>query len=232
MSNIIRTQNDFLSFISDETTEGGNLSIRGVARCCSTAHTSIIRDGAFASGKLGQILMESGFDAGALAEDGFPPQAVWLCIEYFAYESKAKAPMAKQLARTFGSIGVTTTLEQLRKKPDLAADRQLPPIRDAIEYQQAIAALPSITNPILRAALEQRFAEELGATKMEKESNLVLAAVLARDLGYKLEPGQDAKLGTFVRKYHKPAGKVQHGRYQVNAYDRSEILDSVHAFFR
>jgi hypothetical protein len=230
--NIIQTEKDFLAFIADEAMDNGNLSIRGVARCCTVAHTSIIRDGAFKSEKLGKVLVAQGFKAGALLKDGFPPQAVWLCIEYFAYESNAKAPMAKQLARTFGAIGIMATLGHLTEpRQQEASPRQLPPIRDAIDYQQAIAALPSVTNPILRAALEQRFAEELGSTVLAK-SDLVLVAVLARDLGYKLAPGQDSALGKWVRRHHEPKGKVQHGRYNPNVYDRAEIEDTVHAYFR
>ena len=81
----------------------GNLSIRGVARCCDVPDTSIIRGAALANKQLLETYTEHGFEAAALVENGFPPQAVWLAIEYFAYESKAAAPMAKQLARTFGA---------------------------------------------------------------------------------------------------------------------------------
>ena len=111
----IQTQSDFLTFIKDEAMTNGNLSIRGVARCCDVPHTSLIRGGALKSNKLGETLSSKGFHAGALTENGFPPQAVWLCSEYFAYVSQAEAPMAKQLARTFGAIGVLETLKQLTK---------------------------------------------------------------------------------------------------------------------
>lgn len=235
MSNIITTQSDFLDFIRDQAFDNGNLSIRGVARCCGVDHMAITRDGEFAGAKLSEKLTQQGFDAGDLINNGFPPQAVWLTIEYFAYDSKAKAPMAKQLARTFGSIGVMTTIEKLKEEKPAPIVRQLPPIRDAIDYQQAIAALPSITNPILRAALEQRFAEELGSSQLTigQKQDLVLCAVLATDLGYTLKPGQDAQLGKFVKRHHEPKGKVGHGRYpNVNVYDRDEIIDTVHAFFR
>jgi hypothetical protein len=229
--NIIQTEQDFLGFIADEAMSNGNLSNRGVSRCCGVNDTAIIRGAEFVSQKLGQTLLGHGFSAAELIANGFPPQAVWLCIEYFAYESKAKALMAKQLARTFGAIGIMATIKQLSGSTQEAPPRQLPPIRDAIDYQQAIAGLPSVTNPILRAALEQRFAEELGSTVLAK-SDLVLVAVLARDLGYNLAPGQDSALGKWVRRHHEPKGKVQHGRYTPNVYDRAEIEDTVHAYFR
>lgn len=115
MSNIINNQSDFLAYIADEAMSNGNLSIRGVARCCGVADKSILNGGSFNSSQLAETLEAAGFEAGSLASDGFNPQAVWLTIEYFAYESKAKAVMAKQLARTFGAIGVMTTMEKLTK---------------------------------------------------------------------------------------------------------------------
>lgn len=226
--NTIANQFDFLSFIRDEAMENGNLSIRGVARCCGVHHSSIIKGGGIVPQKLAQTLMAHGFQAGGLLEEGFNAQATWLTLEYFAYDSKAAAPMAKQLARTFGAIGIMATIDQLKNPTPQPVARIQPSL---IEYQEAIARLPQITNPILRAALEQRYAEELGATNPLLGGNLVLVSVLARDLGYQFQPREDIELGKYIRVRHKPAGKVQHGRYQVNAYDRAEIINSVHRFF-
>ena len=132
----IQTQSDFLSFIKDEAMSNGNLSIRGVARCCDVPHTSLIRGGALKSNKLSETLSSKGFHAGALTENGFPPQAVWLCIEYFAYESQADAPMAKQLARTFGAIGVLETLKQLTKP-----NPPMPIVADSLEHLRDTASI-------------------------------------------------------------------------------------------
>lgn len=110
MSTILTTKDDFLAFIQDQKLPNGNLSIRGVARCCDVSPQAIIEGADFKSKKLAKSLVDSGFQAAHLAENGFPPQAVWLTIEYFAFDSKAKAPMAKAIARTFGSIGVIGVL--------------------------------------------------------------------------------------------------------------------------
>ena len=57
--------------------------------------------------------------------------------------------------------------------------------------------------------------------------------VNARELGYPESlVGNGSKLGKFVARHHSPKGKAQHGKYMVNVYPRSEILDTVHAFFR
>jgi hypothetical protein len=228
---IIHTEQEFLSFIRDQAMPNGNLSIRGVARCCSVDDTSIIRGADFKSAKLGQTLTEYGFKPADLVENGFPPQAVWLAIEYFAYESKAAAPMAKQLARTFGAIGVKHVISQLTA-PTPEPPRQLPTSFEVLI--EATKLLPSITNPIIKAAFEQRLAEELGANNAlpGSQAKPVIAAVLARDLGYSLKPGEDAKLGKWVRTSHEPLGQTQHGRYQVNVYDRTPELEAtIRGFF-
>jgi hypothetical protein len=230
----IQTTSSLLDYIkSNLLNNGQNLSIRGLARLCDIQHTSIIRDGAFNSEKLGQILTAEGFEAGALEENGFNAKATWLVIEYFAYESKAKAPGAKQIARTFGQIGVMTTFDQLTRVAEPVA-QALPPRPSVVEYINALEKIGSLGNPILKAALEQRAAEELATTLLPSsdEHDLVLVAVLARELGYSLKPGQDSQLGKFVKRHHEPRGQAQHGRYPVNVYLKNEILETVHAFFR
>lgn len=116
--------------------------------------------------------------------------------------------------------------------------RQLPPIRDAIEYQQAIEKLPQIVDPILRSYLTQMFAEEMSlkcgnSLPGKKEPDLVLAAVKAREMGINLKPGEDAKLGSFVARHLEPQGKTQHGRYQVNVYHNTpQLEETIKAFFK
>ncbi len=110
---IIKSQNDLLSFIKEELTSERNLSIRGVARLCGVDHKSLISSGDFKSKKLAEKLSSAGFQSGDLVKGGFPAKAVWLTVEYFAWESKAKAEMAKQIARTFGMLGVMQTFEKL-----------------------------------------------------------------------------------------------------------------------
>lgn len=102
----------------------GNLSVRGVERCCGIANASLIDGVDIRVTKLSKNLADKGFQALDLIENGFPPQAVWLCIEYYAFESKAKAPMAKQLARTFGSIGVMVTLKELAQPKEDSLTQQ------------------------------------------------------------------------------------------------------------
>lgn len=110
---IIKEKSSVLQIIRQNLIGEKNLSVRGLARLCGIQHTSIIRDGAFNNKSIAQSLIQNGFDAGALVENGFDAQATWLVIEYFAYESKAKAISAKRLARTFGAMGVYQLFDEL-----------------------------------------------------------------------------------------------------------------------
>ncbi|MGL5076329.1 MAG: hypothetical protein ACRDBG_10925 [Waterburya sp.] len=225
-----------LSDIIQENLVNGRLSIRAVARLLEvSSHQRIILDGTFASQKLGQILTEQGFQAGTLLENGFCAKSFWLTLEYFAYESKAKASGAKQLARTFGQIGVMTAFEKFSEPKPEPLPRQLPPIRDSIQYLEAAQGIQELKNPMLKSLLEQRLMEDLGATKQltgNSENDLVICTVLAREMGFDLKPNQDGQLGKWVAKYHEPKGKTQHGRYSVNVYLRNEIEETVASFFR
>ena len=64
MDIILSNEQDFLTFIKDQAMPNGNLSIRGVARCCGVRNESIIEGGDFKSRKLGQTLTGHGFQAG------------------------------------------------------------------------------------------------------------------------------------------------------------------------
>jgi hypothetical protein len=228
------TTQQSLSEVIQENLVNGRLSIRAVERLLGISNNALIKGAEFVAQKLAQKLTEQGFEAVELLENGFCAKSFWLTLEYFAYDSKAKAAGAKRLARTFGQLGVMTAFDKLEAKPEPIA-RQLPPVRDYIEHLEAAKEIDNLTDPILRSLLKQACYEHLGATNalpVSDEDDLVLAAVLARDLGYKLEKGQDSQLGKWVVKHHEPRGKAQHGRYEVNVYSRREIIDTVHAFFR
>jgi len=112
--------------------------------------------------------------------------------------------------------------------------RQLPPVRDTIEYIQASKDIAEIADPILKSYLLQSLYEDIGATKSlpPSEEPLVVAAVKARSLGYNLKPGEDSKLGKWVAKHCNPLGKTQHGRYPVNVYrDDNRLVETITAFF-
>lgn len=236
---IIKTQADLLDFIRDELSNNQTLSIRGVARLCGVNDMAIIRSAEFASKKLAEKLTPQGFDAAELTQNGFPAKAVWLTVEYFAFESKAKAEYAKQIARTFGMLGILQLFEELTKEKEAEVappPRRMPPVRDVIEYTEAFAMLQTFNDPIAKSYLTQMFYEEVKCNMLPPSQEVVEhipASVRARELGYNLAAGEDAKLGKFVARHLTPAGKVQHGRYPINVYECGEALDEViHAYYR
>jgi hypothetical protein len=160
----IASESDFLAFIRDQAMPNGNLSARGVERCCGIANSSLIEGVGFRVEKLAQVLTSQGFQAVDLTQEGFPPQAVWLCIEYYAFESKAKAPMAKQLARTFGALGIMSTLKGLVNLDNLAAitngpskelvaAREIRELTDLLDDNPRLAQL--LTDSIVNRTLEK-----------------------------------------------------------------------------
>ena len=228
----IATQQALSELIQDNLVNG-RLSIRAAERLLGLSNNQLIKGVVFHSQKLAQILTEQGFEAVVLIKNGFCAKSFWLTLEYFAYESKAKASGAKQLARTFGQLGVMTAFEKLEVKPEPIVTPL--PFRDATIYLETAQGIERVTNPIIKAMLEQRLMEDLGVTKSlpgNQDNDLVICTVLARELGFDLKPGQDSQLGKWVAKYHEPKGKTQHGRYPVNVYLRSEIEETVANFFR
>jgi hypothetical protein len=113
----INTTRELLAYIKENLSNDKNLSIRGLERLCGIGRTALIKGGDFRSEKLGQTLIEHGFTAGDLVKNGFDAKACWLVIEYYAYESKAKAPGAKRYARVFGQLGIMNTFDELNKVP-------------------------------------------------------------------------------------------------------------------
>jgi len=121
----IETEN-LASFIR-ENLEGQRLSIRGLAGLCGVDHKSIIKGGDFASKNLAEKLEAKGFEAADLVANGFGPVETWLVIEHFAYDSKAKAPFAKAISRTFGAFGVKSAFSQVTNPTALpSADAAMP----------------------------------------------------------------------------------------------------------
>ena len=245
MSNIVvpsfgyvATPEALLSLIKGEAMPNGNLSIRGVARMADVQHTSIIRDGAFNTQKLAEMLTQQGFDAVALLSDGFPPLAVILTLEYFAYESKAKAPGAKALMRLFGAYGLKTVLEGLKEQP--ASEVKYLPSRDAIDYVNAAEKLPTLkVNPQLKQLLEDALTDDLELMRNQKllggsKKEYTIVKVRAKELGYpvdKIESG--SQLGKFVKQRLQPAFSKRIGDYNVHHYEVTPQLDdTIHAFFR
>jgi hypothetical protein len=232
LPNSIKSQSDFIRYIQGNSIRGRNLSIRGLAGLCGVAESSLREGAGLNSTKLAQKLAESGFEGARLIESGFCAQSAWIVIEYYGFESKAKAEGAKRLARLFGSIGVQACFDMANDQP-AQPQRQLAPQRDLIDYINALDLAGVLDSPILKALITQRAAEQLGGTTTVATQQ-VIATVRAHELGYSAkEIGTGSALGTFVKKQGcPPTGKTYHGNYKVNVYDLTEDLDrAIHLYF-
>lgn len=237
----ISTPDALFNLIANEAMPNGNLSIRGVARMADVAHTAIVQGGNFHSQKLAEILTAQGFDTGNLIEDGFPPVAVILVLEYFAYESKAKAPGAKSLMRLFGAIGLKTVLSKLSEQPQ--PDIKALPSRDAIDYVNAAEKLPELkVNDQLKRLLEDALTDDLELMRNKKliagsghdKKEYTIVKVRAKELGNPvgtIKNGGD--LGKYVKKRIEPAFSKRIGDFEVNHYEITPELDEViNSYFR
>ncbi|MGL6339827.1 MAG: hypothetical protein ACRC80_11880 [Waterburya sp.] len=227
----IFTQESLLSYLQANLIQRDTLSLNALATLCGVSKTNIIESGHFRNLKLAQTLTEQGFEAGRIIENGFNAKACWLVIEYFAFDSKAKAEGAKQIARTFGTLGIMATFEKLSEPP--VEIRQLKPVRDTVDWVECSKYISSLGDPILKSHLTQSLYEDLGVKALSSgDQRSVPIAVLARERGYTLASGQDSQLGKFAVKHLEPQGKAPHGRYQINLYsDCDRTREVVKAFF-
>jgi hypothetical protein len=236
---LIATPEALFNLIANEAMPNGNLSIRGVARMADVNDKSVIDGADFKSQKLAEKLTGQGFECADLAENGFPPVAVILVLEYFAYESKAKAPGAKALMRAFGAFGLKEVLSKLNgyaPQPDV----KLIPQRDAIDYVQAAAILPSLqVNAQLKALLEDALTDDLELMRNQKllgagKKEYTIAKVRAKELGYPVDRiGCGSGLGRYVAKHIESAFSKRIGDFDVKHYEIGPRLDEViHAYFR
>ncbi|MGL5059042.1 MAG: hypothetical protein ACRC62_03585 [Microcoleus sp.] len=196
----IQSQSDFLAFIKDQAMPNGNLSLLGTARCCGIHHSTLQDALSTVAGKVVQTLASHGFDPAGIIEDGFPPQAVWLCIEYYAFESRAKAPMAKQIARTFGAIGVMATLKELRDPRPSPMSVALPPSDLALKVAQNIRGItdllednPRLAQVLIDCAMNEVVAKALPASQLRG------VAEIANEMGFRADASNRVKLGNFIK---------------------------------
>ena len=226
--------NSIINPINPDFSVDGNkarLSQRKVAELIGVAQKSI-------SLAANSDTLYTALESEAIVAKGFDGDTLSRLVVYYAFDSKQASTETKErckaiVLKTSGKgfqdfINAIAGILPNQPEPPRALPTSFEVLIDATKL------LPSIDNPLIKAAFEQRLAEELGSNNALSASQPkpVLAAVLARELGFTLKPGEDAQLGLWVKKFHKPAGKAQHGRYQVNVYERGKDLeDTIKAFF-
>ena len=215
---VINTQAQLLAFIQSELEANKNLSMRGVARLCDVDAGGLSK--ALNSSvdvvphKLAQKLSQHGFEGVDLVKTGFDAKATWLTIEYYAYESKAEAAGAKQIARTFGMLGVMTTFDKLTEQ---APEPKPEPIKEyGYEFKLEVAReLEKIRNGNLPDAVKQLIIDDFTNGLFAKnqlpaaEDRWLGVVQRAEELGYKTNSSERSRLGKAISAYHNDTGKLE-----------------------
>lgn len=99
----------------------GTASVRAVARLVAVQHSSILKalnGGALKPSKIAKMLMEQGFDAGALASwktEGIPDIAIACFVYYYAYEAGSNCTeQAKLVYKAFVAIGIRVWMQNIK----------------------------------------------------------------------------------------------------------------------
>jgi hypothetical protein len=235
----VNNQSDLLAFIKENLTNDKNLSIRGLARLCDIDDRSLIKGAEFVSQKLGQTLIEHGFTSAELLENGFDAKACWLVIEYYAYESKAKALGAKQIARTFGQIGLMTTFDKLTEAPAPPLPTPQSDVDNAVKYIEAADKLEQLNDKTLQQLLRNELIDALSVKQGQQPAlapsmpNNTTVKVRAKELGYTTTEVDDGTgLGKWVAKRVPVLFKGRIDKYMVNHYVVTPEFDAaIHSYF-
>ena len=243
----IRDEQTFAEYLKANIQNGTNLSVRGTAKMAGVDHAAMVRSfnlsGDKKPSKLAKSLMEQGFDGGdfiGFSTNGIPPKAVILILEYYAYDAGARCKeQAKQLVRTFGTIGIMSLIEEVTKpKPEPVVEPVKSGREQIKEDLEIYKEIESIDNPILKAYFTQSFSEVVGVKLLNSGNTierLVVVTVRANELGYPASVVNKyrSQLGKYVAARIQSTGKVPLGAYQVKAYKPTEELDDcIRNFFK
>jgi PII-like signaling protein len=154
-----------------------------------------------------------------------------------------------QLAMRMGAAGANVYMLGLAgyqtkvvESSPIEQHRQLPPVRDAIDYANAIKTLEGMQDSRLKRLLDARLTAELSLDRINQSQPLLAveqpkqyttATVRAAQLGYSAQKiGTGSRLGTFVGKTAKREFQDWQGQYLVWHYEVNDALDSaIHAYF-
>lgn len=165
----INTRFELLELIESESMPNGNLSIAGTARLADCEDTDIVRGSAFGSKKLAQMLAVHGFKSSAFfSENGIPPTAVIIILEYFAYRETKPKEKARQLIRTFSTVGLLKTLEEVSKTKTQSSTTSNSDTLLAQMIQQNQTFLAGLTSQLLNTKADVESAKQVAVeTKAE-----------------------------------------------------------------
>ena len=238
MTSLQRFQENGIEILIDTKTGESFASISGYARMSGKDKSTISRRCTVAFGitKTAQIQTESGVKTVSLIPEN--SIAEWIIDD--------NPVMAKQLlkagVRVFlhKTAGFTVTSNAVEPQP------QLPPVRDEIDWINALQKLSTIDDPFLKEQLTFLARKHVGLMVAKAQSlpaaidcpparRITTVTVRASELGYKIFKDNGTNLGKWVKSRVKSlpeSDKVQEGRYLVWAYYCTEELDAaIHAYY-
>jgi hypothetical protein len=232
-----RFDKDGIELIIDTATGESFASISGYARMSGLTQQAIskrLKVGNFESIKTAEILTTTGLKTHNLIPESIIVQ--WLPKDNPTLASQIMQLGVRVFMHKLAGYEVTTTAVN-----QSIPERQLPPVRDAVDYANAAQTVQGLKDGILKQLIADLLVDELSLDQnlkylpvAEKSKQYTIAKVRAKSLGYtETQIGSGTKLGRFVKAQIEPAFQEQIGRYPVYHYEINSALDTViHAFFK
>jgi len=243
MSSLQRYDKDGVEIIINLETGESFASISGYARMANKDKSTISRrlsTVASSDNKTGEIQTQQGLRTVALISED-------LITEWIIQDNPTVAAQLMKLGvRVFlhQMAGYKVTSEAMQPKQEAKQpERRLPPVRDSIDYANAIETVTKLPDSHLKRLVEKMLVKEL--TVMETNNHLLATAteekppqyttapVRAKDLGYTVtQIKEGSTLGKYVKKHIEPSFQDYSGQFLTNFYEITEELDKViHAYF-
>ena len=225
---------DGIELIIDTATGESFATAKGYARMSGKAYDTIKKRCQRGGLESAEVPTEQGFKWGTLIPELLVAQ--WLSKDNPVMASQIMQLGVRVFMHKLAGYEVTTTAV---KQP--IPERQLPPVRDAVDYANAAQTIQGLRDGILKQLISDLLVDELSLDQnlkylpvAEKSKQYTIAKVRAKSLGYtETQIGSGTKLGRFVKAQIEPAFQEQIGRYPVYHYEINSALDTViHAFFK
>jgi prophage antirepressor-like protein len=154
---------------------------------------------------------------------------------------KSRKPEAKAFKKWITAVVLPSIRQTGGYQVELQPARQLPPVRDVVDYAKSLAV---ITTTAMPAALKQAFLDRIGdemiTTKIPGQittaPRLVGVVQKAEELGYKLNHSQRVRIGKLVKDTGLPYTREErycNGQMRpINCYkDGTELENAIHSVF-
>jgi hypothetical protein len=110
---------------------------------------------------------------------------------------------------------------------------QLNPVEEIERLTQVSNQIEEVRDPMIKSLLANKLKGILAETQNLLAGDLPIGAVhCAELLGYKCDRSISTRLGNYVASKVKSLGRTSHGQYSVHTYNREDIEQHIHDFFK